>query len=172
MTATQTKTYSISDMARACGVKPSSMRSQLLKRGLKPTSTGQNNSKRYPKAVLNEMRKYYRSKSKSSPHTSHVTQSDVIEQMQARINQLEDTNSMLKDQLKVKDEQIKSINELASATNRLVSQAQTLDASHRLSNTTNANNNDITRSSVVEDKTKTKTTKHGWLWHLTHGDDE
>lgn len=156
MTQTQTKTYSITEMARTCGVSVSSMRSQLLKRGLKPAQTGENNSKLYDAAVLDTMKKYYRSKSKSSSNRQpQTTRSELIASKDAQIEQLQSEIELLKSQLDVKDEQIKSMTEVAKANAQLTAQAHTLDASHRLEDSTTSD-------------TKPTRDAHGRLWHLFH----
>lgn len=156
MAQTQTKTYSITEMARICGVSVSSMRSQLLKRGLKPAQTGENNSKLYDAAVLDTMKKYYRSKSKSSSNRQpQTTRSELIASKDAQIEQLQSEIELLKSQLDVKDEQIKSMTEVAKANAQLTAQAHTLDASHRLEDSTTSD-------------TKPTRDAHGRLWHLFH----
>lgn len=156
MARTQTKTYSITEMARICGVSVSSMRSQLLKRGLKPAQTGENNSKLYDAAVLDTMKKYYRSKSKSSSNRQpQTTRSELIASKDAQIEQLQSEIELLKSQLDVKDEQIKSMTEVAKANAQLTAQAHTLDASHRLEDSTTSD-------------TKPTRDAHGRLWHLFH----
>ena len=156
MAQTQTKTYSITEMARICGVSVSSMRSQLLKRGLKPAQTGENNSKLYDAVVLDTMKKYYRSKSKSSSNRQpQTTRSELIASKDAQIEQLQSEIELLKSQLDVKDEQIKSMTEVAKANAQLTAQAHTLDASHRLEDSTTSD-------------TKPTRDAHGRLWHLFH----
>ena len=156
MTQTQTKTYSITEMARACGVSVSSMRSQLLKRGLKPAQTGENNSKLYDSAVLDTMKKYYRSKSKrGSNRQPQTTRSELIASKDAQIEQLKSEVELLKSQLNVKDEQIKSMTEVAKANAQLTAQAHTLDASHRLEDSTTKD-------------TKSPQDTHGRFWHWFH----
>lgn len=156
MTQTQTKTYSITEMARACGVSVSSMRSQLLKRGLKPAQTGENNSKLYDAAVLDTMKKYYRSKSKrGSNRPPQTTRSELIESKNTQIEQLQAEIELLKSQLDVKDEQIKAMTEVAKANAQLTAQAHTLDASHRLEDSTTKD-------------TKSPQDTHGRFWHWFH----
>lgn len=156
MTQTQTKTYSITEMARTCGVSVSSMRSQLLKRGLKPAQTGENNSKLYDAAVLDTMKKYYRSKSKSSSNRQpQTTRSELIASKDAQIEQLQREVELLTAQLHTKDKQIDAMTALAESNAQLTAQAHTLDASHRLEDSTT---ND----------TKPTQDAHGRLWHLFH----
>ena len=157
MAQTQTKTYSITEMARICGVSVSSMRSQLLKRGLKPAQTGENNSKLYDAAVLDTMKEYYRSKSKrvSNHRQPQTTRSELIASKDAQIEQLQREVELLKSQLDVKDDQIKSMTEVAKANAQLTAQAHTLDASHRLEDSTTTD-------------TKSTQDAHGRFWHWLH----
>lgn len=156
MAQTQTKTYSITEMARICGVSVSSMRSQLIKRGLKPAQTGENNSKLYDAAVLDTMKKYYRSKSKSSSNRQpQTTRSELIASKDAQIEQLRSEVELLTAQLHTKDKQIDAMTALAESNAQLTAQAHTLDASHRLEDSTT---ND----------TKPTQDAHGRLWHLFH----
>lgn len=156
MAQTQTKTYSITEMARICGVSVSSMRSQLLKRGLKPAQTGENNSKLYDAAVLDTMKKYYRSKSKNVDSKSHqTTRSELIESKNAQIEQLQKEVELLTAQLHTKDKQIDAMTSLAESNAQLTAQAHTLDASHRLEDSTTKD-------------TKSAQDGHGRLWHWLH----
>lgn len=157
MTKTQTKTYSITEMASICGVSVSSMRSQLLKRGFKPAKTGENNSKLYSDKAFKTMRDYYRSKAKSSSNRQpQTTRSELIESKNAQIEQLQREVELLTAQLHTKDKQIDAMTALAESNAQLTAQAHTLDASHRL-----------------EDDSTTKDTKstqdaHGRFWHWLH----
>ena len=160
MTKTQTKTYSITEMASICGVSVSSMRSQLLKRGFKPTETGENNSKLYSDKAFKTMRDYYRSKAKSSLNRQpQTTRSELIAAKDAQIYQLQREVELLKSQLDVKDEQIKSMTEVAKANAQLTSQAHTLDASHRL-----------IENEESDSKSEDETVTHSRFWHWFNSD--
>ena len=160
MAQTQTKTHSITEMANACGVSVSSMRSQLLKRGFKPAKTGENNSKLYNDKAFKTIRDYYRSKSRNdSNRQPQTTRSELIASKDAQIEQLKSEVELLKSQLNVKDEQIKSMTEVAKANAQLTAQAHTLDASHRLE--------DSPTTSQNESKT-TSDDSHGFFWRVFH----
>ncbi|MGE9894977.1 hypothetical protein [Limosilactobacillus reuteri] len=160
MAQTQTKTYSITEMANACGVSVSSMRSQLLKRGFKPAKTGENNSKLYNDKAFKTMRNYYRSKAKSSSNRQpQTTRSELIESKNAQIEQLKSEVELLKSQLNVKDEQIKAMTEVAKANAQLTAQAHTLDASHRLEDSSTTSQNE---SKTVSEE------PHGLFWRIFH----
>lgn len=146
-------------MASVCGVSVSSMRAQLLKRGFKPTQTGENNSKLYSEAVFKTMTAYYRSKAKTKGSKSYqTTRSELIESKDAQIRQLQSEVELLKTQLEVKDEQIKSMTEVAKANAQLTSQAHTLDASHRL-----------IENEESDSKSEDETVTHSRFWHWFHG---
>lgn len=156
MAQTQTKTYSITEMANLCGVSVSSMRTQLLKRGFKPAKTGENNSKLYSDKAFKTMRGYYRSKSRNdSNRQPQTTRSELIASKDEQIAQLQSEIDLLKSQLDVKDKQIESMTEVAKANAQLTAQAHTLDASHRLEDST-------TRD------TESTQDGHGRLWHWLH----
>ena len=160
MAQTQTKTYSITEMARICGVSVSSMRTQLIKRGFKPAETGENNSKLYSDKAFKTMRDYYRSKSKSSSNRQpQTTRSELIESKNAQIEQLKSEVELLKSQLNVKDEQIKSMTEVAKANAQLTAQAHTLDASHRMEDSSTTSQNE---SKTVSEE------PHGLFWRIFH----
>ena len=156
MAQTKTKTYSITEMANACGVSVSSMRSQLLKRGFKPAKTGENNSKLYNDKAFKTMRNYYRCKSRNdSNRQPQTTRSELIASKDEQIAQLQSEIDLLKSQLDVKDKQIESMTEVAKANAQLTAQAHTLDASHRREDST-------TRD------TESTQDGHGRLWHWLH----
>lgn len=160
MAQTQTKTYSITEMARVCGVSVSSMRSQLLKRGLKPTQTGENNSKLYSDKAFKTMQAYYRSKQKNVDSKSHqTTRSELIESKNAQIEQLQKEVELLTAQLHTKDKQIDAMTSLAESNAQLTAQAHTLDASHRLEDSSTTSQNE---SKTVSEE------PHGFFWRIFH----
>lgn len=160
MAQTQTKTYSITEMSRVCGVSVSSMRSQLLKRGLKPTQTGENNSKLYSDKAFKTMQAYYRSKQKNVDSKSHqTTRSELIESKNAQIEQLQKEVELLTAQLHTKDKQIDAMTSLAESNAQLTAQAHTLDASHRLEDSSTTSQNE---SKTVSEE------PHGFFWRIFH----
>lgn len=160
MAQTQTKTYSITEMARVCGVSVSSMRSQLLKRGIKPTQTGENNSKLYSDKAFKTMQAYYRSKQKNVDSKSHqTTRSELIESKNAQIEQLQKEVELLTAQLHTKDKQIDAMTSLAESNAQLTAQAHTLDASHRLEDSSTTSQNE---SKTVSEE------PHGFFWRIFH----
>ena len=160
MAQTQTKTYSITEMARICGVSVSSMRTQLLKRGFKPAETGENNSKLYSDKAFKTIRDYYRSKSKNgSNRQPQTTRSELIESKNAQVEQLQREVELLTAQLHTKDKQIDAMTALAESNAQLTAQAHTLDASHRLEDSTTASQNE---SKTVSEE------PHGFFWRIFH----
>lgn len=124
MVQSKRKTYTVSDMARICGVSVASISKYIKRNSLKPVRTGKNNSKYFDDAVLSEIKSYYQSKdekqSEASSNYKPATKDDVIAELRARIDELMATNELLRDELKVKNRQIDD-------AIRLADQAQQLD---------------------------------------------
>lgn len=117
------KTYTVSQMARICGVTVASVSKYVKRHSLKPIETGKNNSKYFDEAVLSEIRSYYKDKSEkqtSSDNYRPATKDDIISELRSRIDELIATNELLRHELDVKNKQIDS-------AIRLADQAQKLD---------------------------------------------
>lgn len=117
------KTYTVSQMARICGVTVASVSKYVKRHSLKPIETGKNNSKYFDEAVLSEIRSYYKDKSEkqiSSDNYRPATKDDIISELRSRIDELTATNELLRHELDVKNKQIDS-------AIRLADQAQQLD---------------------------------------------
>lgn len=117
------KTYTVSQMARLCGVTVASVSKYVKRHSLKPIETGKNNSKYFDEAVLSEIRSYYKDKSEkqaSSDNYRPATKDDIISELRSRIDELTATNELLRHELDVKNKQIDS-------AIRLADQAQKLD---------------------------------------------
>lgn len=117
------KTYTVSQMARLCGVTVASVSKYVKRHSLKPIETGKNNSKYFDEAVLSEIRSYYKDKSEkqtSSDNYRPATKDDIISELRSRIDELTATNELLRYELDVKNKQIDS-------AIRLADQAQKLD---------------------------------------------
>lgn len=117
------KTYTVSQMARLCGVTVASVSKYVKRHSLKPIETGKNNSKYFDEAVLSEIRSYYKDKSEkqtSSDNYRPATKDDIISELRSRIDELTATNELLRQELDVKNKQIDS-------AIRLADQAQQLD---------------------------------------------
>lgn len=120
MANTNTKIYSTTELAKVFSVSVASISSYIKKHNLKPVKTGDFNAKYYNNEVLQQLKKHYFSKSKSSLKQRQITKDDVITQLKARINEQSAIIDLLKQQLAVKDEQI-------ATANRIADQAQQLD---------------------------------------------
>ena len=117
------KTYTVSQMARICGVTVASVSKYVKRHSLKLIETGKNNSKYFDEAVLSEIRSYYKDKSEkqtSSDNYRPATKDDIISELRSRIDELTATNELLRQELDVKNKQIDS-------AIRLADQAQKLD---------------------------------------------
>lgn len=117
------KAYTVSQMARLCGVTVASVSKYVKRHSLKPIETGKNNSKYFDEAVLSEIRSYYKDKSEkqtSSDNYRPATKDDIISELRSRIDDLTATNKLLRQELDVKNKQIDS-------AIRLADQAQKLD---------------------------------------------
>lgn len=118
------KDYTISEIARLSGVTVASVSKYVKRNGLKPVRLGKNNSKYFDSSVLDEIESYYQRKNEKQQEASSehhpATKDDVIDELRARVRDLQATNELLRDELKVKNDQI------ADAV-RLADQAQRLD---------------------------------------------
>ena len=56
MVQSKSKTYTVSDMARICGVSVASISKFVKRNGLKPVKVGKNNAKYFDDAVLSEIK--------------------------------------------------------------------------------------------------------------------
>lgn len=156
MTKTKTRTMTITDMARVCGVAVSSISALVSKWELKPVKTGQHNAKYYSVEDTVRILDYYQSKTNTDTKTStRPTQSDMLESMQRLVDQQTAEIEILRHQLDVKDKQIEVLQQL-------VDQAQKLDL------TTHAQSD----TKLLETKTKTEQSpsddNHGFFYKLFH----
>lgn len=118
------KDYTISEIARISGVTVASVSKYVKRNGLKPARLGKNNSKYFDSSVLDEIKSYYQHKNEKQQEASYeyrpATKDDVIDELRARVRDLQATNELLRNELKVKNDQI-------SDAIRLADQAQKLD---------------------------------------------
>lgn len=156
MVKTKTKSMTISQMAKTSGVAVSSVSALVTKWGLKPSKTGQYNSKYYSAEDTERVLDYYQSKSKTDTKTStRPTQMDMVKNLQRLVDQQQGEIEVLRHQLDVKDRQIEILQQL-------VNQAQQLDlTTHKQSDT-----------KLLETKTKTEQSpsddNHGFFYKLFH----
>lgn len=102
MSKSKSKTYTISMMARECGVSVASISKYVKRNKLKPVEAGQNNAKLFSDADFQHIKSYYQSKRENegiAGQSPHVTNADLI-------NHLEETIDDLRQQLSEKDKQI------------------------------------------------------------------
>lgn len=155
MVKTKTKSMTITEMARSCDVAVSSVSALVTKWKLKPSKTGQYNSKYYSVEDTQRVLDYYQSKSNTDTKTStRPTQADMLESLQRLVDQQTSEIEVLRHQLDVKDRQIEILQQL-------VDQAQKLDlTTHKQSDT-----------KLLETKTKTEQSpadNHSFLYKLFH----
>lgn len=157
MVKTKTKSMTISQMAKVSGVAVSSVSALVTKWNLKPTKTGNHNSKYYSVEDTARILDYYQSKMNTDTKTStRPTQMDMVKNLQRLVDQQQGEIEVLRHQLDVKDKQIEVLQQL-------VDQAQKLDL------TTHAQSD----TKLLETKTKTEqslnnTDNHGFLYKLFH----
>lgn len=155
MVKTKTKSMTITEMARSCDVAVSSVSALVTKWKLKPSKTGQYNSKYYSVEDTQRVLDYYQSKSNTDTKMStRPTQADMLESLQRLVDQQTSEIEVLRHQLDVKDRQIEILQQL-------VDQAQKLDlTTHKQSDT-----------KLLETKTKTEQSpadNHSFLYKLFH----
>lgn len=158
MANTNTKTYTVGELARIAGVKDSSMSTFLQKHNLKPTKTGKYNRKYFESHAFDVVMQHYKNKAKSETKTKNTTKEDVIAIQQRLIDEQGKTIELLREQLSVKDRQIET-------ANRLADQAQQLDL------TTHNQQKELvekTNTKTDKDKAEETTDHHGWWWRITH----
>lgn len=119
MANTKTKTYTTTELASICSVSVASISAYIKKHKLKPVKTGNFNSKYYSDNVLQQLKKHYKSKPKSSLKQTQTTKDDIITQLKSRIEEQAATIDLLKHQLAVKDEQIATANKIADQAQQL-----------------------------------------------------
>lgn len=104
MGESKSKTYTITDIARASDVTVASVSKYVKREQLKPVKTGQNNAKFFSNEDFEDIVAYYKSKRQDSKAT-HVqtTKDDVIAKQS-------ETIELLKQQLSEKDKQIERQN--------------------------------------------------------------
>lgn len=124
MRQSKRKDFTISEIARLSGVTVASVSKYVKRNGLKPARLGKNNAKYFDSSVLDEIKSYYQRKSEKQQEASSehrpATKDDVIDELRARVRDLQATNELLRNELKVKNDQI-------SDAIRLADQAQKLD---------------------------------------------
>ena len=176
MSKSKSKTYTISMMARECGVSVASISKYVKRNKLKPVEAGQNNAKLFSDADFQRIKSYYQSKRENEESVSqspHVTNADLI-------NHLEDTIDDLRKQLSEKDKQIDRQNTQIDALTQAVGNVSYL--TKKVASLTEnaqqlqlAEKVDINESKPVkpvntgQDSEDDEQKQHGAVWKWFHG---
>ena len=176
MSKSKSKTYTISMMARECGVSVASISKYVKRYKLKPVEAGQNNAKLFSDADFQRIKSYYQSKRENEESVSqspHVTNADLI-------NHLEDTIDDLRKQLSEKDKQIDRQNTQIDALTQAVGNVS--DLTKKVASLTEnaqqlqlAEKVDINESKPVkpvntgQDSEDDEQKQHGAVWKWFHG---
>lgn len=177
MSKSKSKTYTISMMARECGVSVASISKYVKRNKLKPVEAGQNNAKLFSDADFQHIKSYYQSKRENEGITGqspHVTNADLI-------NHLEETIDDLRQQLSEKDKQIDrqntqidaltqavgNVSDLTKQVASLTENAQQLQLAEKV----NVNNEFEPVKPVNNEKNDDEKQEHGAIWRWLHGKD-
>lgn len=176
MSKSKSKTYTISMMARECGVSVASISKYVKRNKLKPVEAGQNNAKLFSDADFQRIKSYYQSKRENEESVSqspHVTNADLI-------NHLEDTIDDLRKLLSEKDKQIDRQNTQIDALTQAVGNVS--DLTKKVASLTEnaqqlqlAEKVDINESKPVkpvntgQDSEDDEQKQHGAVWKWFHG---
>lgn len=177
----KSKNYTISEMARHCGVSVASISKYVKRNGLKPVETGQNNAKLFSNADFRQIKSYYRDKKQneeSASQSPHVTNADLI-------NHLQETIDDLRKQLNEKDKQIErqstqidnlttavgNIGDLTKQVASLTSNAQQLQLAEKTiqlnSEKETANTVEMSQN-VSEHSSDDSEVPRSWLYRIFH----
>lgn len=174
MGESKSKTYTITDIAKASDVTVASVSKYVKREKLKPVKTGQNNAKFFSHKDFEDIVAYYKSK-RQDGKANHVqtTKDDVI------AKQLE-TIELLKQQLAEKDKQIErqntqidhlttavgNIGDLTKQVAKLTENAQQLQLAEKV----NVNESELVKP-VNDEKNDNEKQEHGAIWRWLHGKD-
>ena len=174
MGESKSKTYTITDIAKASDVTVASVSKYVKREKLKPVKTGQNNAKFFSHKDFEDIVAYYKSK-RQDGKANHVqtTKDDVI------AKQLE-TIELLKQQLAEKDKQIErqntqidhlttavgNIGDLTKQVAKLTENAQQLQLVEKV----NVNESELVKP-VNDEKNDNEKQEHGAIWRWLHGKD-
>ena len=174
MGESKSKTYTITDIAKASDVTVASVSKYVKREKLKPVKTGQNNAKFFSHKDFEDIVAYYKSK-RQDGKANHVqtTKDDVI------AKQLE-TIELLKQQLAEKDKQIErqntqidhlttavgNIGDLTKQVAKLTENAQQLQLVEKV----NVNESELVKP-VNDEKNDDEKQEHGAIWRWLHGKD-
>lgn len=174
MGESKSKTYTITDIAKASDVTVASVSKYVKREKLKPVKTGQNNAKFFSHKDFEDIVAYYKSK-RQDGKANHVqtTKDDVIAKQS-------ETIELLKQQLAEKDKQIErqntqidhlttavgNIGDLTKQVAKLTENAQQLQLVEKV----NVNESELVKP-VNDEKNDDEKQEHGAIWRWLHGKD-
>lgn len=174
MGESKSKTYTITDIAKASDVTVASVSKYVKREKLKPVKTGQNNAKFFSHKDFEDIVAYYKSK-RQDGKVNHVqtTKDDVIAKQS-------ETIELLKQQLAEKDKQIErqntqidhlttavgNIGDLTKQVAKLTENAQQLQLVEKV----NVNESELVKP-VNDEKNDDEKQEHGAIWRWLHGKD-
>lgn len=174
MGESKSKTYTITDIAKASDVTVASVSKYVKREKLKPVKTGQNNAKFFSHKDFEDIVAYYKSK-RQDGKANHVqtTKDDVIAKQS-------ETIELLKQQLAEKDKQIErqntqidhlttavgNIGDLTKQVAKLTENAQQLQLVEKV----NVNESELVKP-VNDEKNDDEKKEHGAIWRWLHGKD-
>ena len=174
MGESKSKTYTITDIAKASDVTVASVSKYVKREKLKPVKTGQNNAKFFSHKDFEDIVAYYKSK-RQDGKANHVqtTKDDVIAKQS-------ETIELLKQQLAEKDKQIErqntqidhlttavgNIGDLTKQVAKLTENAQQLQLAEKV----NVNESELVKP-VNDEKNDDEKQEHGAIWRWFHGKD-
>ena len=167
MGESKSKTYTITDIAKASDVTVASVSKYVKREKLKPVKTGQNNAKFFSHKDFEDIVAYYKSK-RQDGKANHVqtTKDDVIAKQS-------ETIELLKQQLAEKDKQIErqntqidhlttavgNIGDLTKQVAKLTENAQQLQLVEKV----NVNESELVKP-VNDEKNDDEKQEHGAIW--------
>ena len=174
MGESKSKTYTITDIAKASDVTVASVSKYVKREKLKPVKTGQNNAKFFSHKDFEDIVAYYKSK-RQDGKANHVqtTKDDVITKQS-------ETIELLKQQLAEKDKQIErqntqidhlttavgNIGDLTKQVAKLTENAQQLQLVEKV----NVSESELVKP-VNDEKNDDEKQEHGAIWRWLHGKD-
>lgn len=174
MGESKSKTYTITDIAKASDVTVASVSKYVKREKLKPVKTGQNNAKFFSHKDFEDIVAYYKSK-RQDGKANHVqtTKDDLIAKQS-------ETIELLKQQLAEKDKQIErqntqidhlttavgNIGDLTKQVAKLTENAQQLQLAEKV----NVNESELVKP-VNDEKNDDEKQEHGAIWRWLHGKD-
>lgn len=174
MGESKSKTYTITDIAKASDVTVASVSKYVKREKLKPVKMGQNNAKFFSHKDFEDIVAYYKSK-RQDGKANHVqtTKDDLIAKQS-------ETIELLKQQLAEKDKQIErqntqidhlttavgNIGDLTKQVAKLTENAQQLQLAEKV----NVNESELVKP-VNDEKNDDEKQEHGAIWRWLHGKD-